>query len=95
MAGLLIFEDRTASKTEKHEITSDNARLLLGTIYLPNGTLKIDSDAPVADKSAYTAIIARAIELQEGPTLYLNSDYEATDVPVPEGLVKDRVMLTR
>ena len=93
MAGLLIFEDRGASKIEKHEITSDNARLLLGTIYLPNGTLKIDAEGPVADKSAYTAIIARAIELDEGPTLYLNSDYESTAVPLPDGLLGGRTRL--
>jgi len=95
MAGILIFEDRDASsKLQKHEITSDNAGMLLGTIYLPNGTLKIDSEAPIADKAAYTAIIARAIELAEGPTLYLNSDYEATDVPIPEGLVNDKAYLS-
>ncbi len=96
LAGLLMFEDPSASKIEKHEITSDNARLLLGTIYLPNGTLKIDSEGPIADKAAYTAIIARRIELKEGPTLYLNSDYEATDVPVPEGLKgSDNVILSK
>ena len=97
MAGLLIFEDRNAKPEEwhKHEITSDNARMLLGTIYLPNGTLKIDSEGAIADQAAYTAIIARKIELAAGPTLYLNSDYKATNVPVPEGLVKDRVYLSK
>lgn len=107
MAGILAFEDPAASEVysdpsnpaaddlKKHEITSDDARLLLGTIYLPNGTLKIDSDGPVADQSAYTAILARKIELKEGPTLYLNSDYEATDVPVPEGLTKNEAYLKR
>ena len=96
LAGILVFEDRDASsKVAKHQITSDNARLLLGTIYLPNGTLRIDSERPVSDKSAYTAIIARQVELDEGPTLYLNSDFDATDVPVPEGLVKDRAYLTK
>ena len=95
MAGLLIYEDRKAARIEKHEITSDNARLLLGTIYLPNGTLRIDSEAPVSDKAAYTAIIARAIELDEGPTLHLNSDYEATDVPIPKGLAGGQVRLIK
>ena len=94
MAGLLMFEDRNASQIEKHQITSDNARLLLGTIYLPNGTLKIDSEGPVADQAAYTAIVARAVELAEGPTLHLNSDYDATDVPVPEGLENAEVYLS-
>lgn len=95
MAGLLIFEDRNASRIEKHQITSDNARMLLGTIYLPNGTLKIDSEALIADKAAYTAIIARSIKLFEGPTLYLNSNYEATDVPVPDGLGGENVHLVK
>lgn len=95
MAGLLFFESRSSSKIEKHEITSNNARMLLGAIYLPNGTLRIDSEGPIADKAAYTAIIARRIELDEGPTLYLNSDYEATDVPFPKGLLGGRVVLTK
>jgi hypothetical protein len=95
MAGLLIFEDRNAARIENHQITSDNARMLLGTIYLPNGTLKIDSEAPIADKAAYTAIIARSIKLFEGPTLHLNSNYQATDVPVPEGLGGEQVHLSK
>lgn len=96
MAGILMFEDRTARKgLQKHQITSDNAGMLLGTIYLPNGTLKIDSQAPIADEAAYTAIIARAIELDEGPTLHLNSDYDVTDVPVPDGLIKDRPYIAK
>lgn len=86
MAGILFFENRNADRIEEHKITSDDARLLLGTIYLPNGTLRVDSEAPIADKSAYTAIIVRSLRLDEGPTLYLNSDYTASDVPVPDGL---------
>lgn len=94
MAGLLIFEDRNASRVLSHKITSDNARMLLGTIYLPNGKLLIDSEAPVADQAAYTAIIARTVKLSEGPTLHLNSNYEASDVPLPPGLDYDRVYLS-
>ena len=48
--------------------------------------LLIDSKKPVADQSAYTAIVANSIELNSGPNLILNSDYEATDVPVPSGI---------
>lgn len=95
MAGLLMFEDRSASNATIHRITSDNARMLLGTIYLVNGTLRIDAEGPVADNAAYTAIIARTIELDEGPTLYLNSDYKATDVPLPAGLLGGTVVLSK
>lgn len=70
----------------EYRIISDNARTLLGTIYLPLGRLIIDSKRPVADQSAYTVIIARMINLYDGPNLILNARYGATDVPVPNGV---------
>jgi Flp pilus assembly protein TadG len=69
-----------------YRIISDNARNLLGTIYLPSGRLVVDAKYPVADRSAYTIIVAKQVELFDGPNLYLNSDYSATDVPVPAGV---------
>ena len=39
MGGLLIFEDRNLPVKLLHKITSDDARMLLGTIYLPVGSL--------------------------------------------------------
>jgi len=87
MAGLLFFEDRSNNPGLNNKITSDNARYLLGTIYLSQGTLMIDSSKTVADQSAYTAIVARSLKLKAGPNLVLNSDYNATDVPVPSGLM--------
>jgi hypothetical protein len=85
MAGILIFDDR-AGKYDKHKIFSNYARNLLGTIYLPNGALYIDAQRPIADQSAYTVIVARTIELYDGPNLVLNSDYGSTTVPVPKGV---------
>ena len=90
MAGLLMFEDRGAAKLRPYAILSDGARVLEGTVYLPQSHLYIDADAPIADKSAYTAIIARRIELYAGPHLVLNSDYDLTDVPVPFGVGNNR-----
>ena len=69
----------------EYRIISDDARTLLGTIYLPVGRLIIDSKKPVADQSAYTVIIARMINLYDGPNLTLNARYGSTDVPVPTG----------
>ncbi len=86
MAGLLIAEDRALASTLSHRIASDNARKLLGTIYLPVGTLTVDSKKPVADLSAYTAIIVQKLELKEGPSLVLNANYTTSNVPVPEGI---------
>jgi len=70
----------------EHKILSDNARMLLGTIYMPQGRLIIDANKPIADKSAYTVLVVRRIDLHSGPNLILNSDYSATDVPVPPGV---------
>jgi len=86
MAGLLVMEDRKLPVKLKHRITSDDARVLLGTIYLPVGGLLVDAKQPVADKSAYTAIVAQTIELSDGPNLVLNADYHMADVPVPAGI---------
>jgi hypothetical protein len=86
MAGLLVFGDPHAIFGRKFHIESDNARKLLGTIYLPKGSIFIDSKKPVADQSAYTVIVARTIELESGPNLVMNANYGATDVPVPLGV---------
>ncbi len=96
MAGLLFFEDRTAVLGRKHVITSPGVREMTGTIYLPKGKLFINPNAKVAEQSAYTAIVSYQLELTEGPELVLNSDYEATKVPVPDGIkASSQVVLTK
>ena len=77
----------SASKPMRtYRIISDNARTMLGTIYLPAGRLVIDSQRPVADLSAYTVVVAQQINLYEGPNLYLNADYNRSSVPIPKGV---------
>jgi Flp pilus assembly protein TadG len=70
----------------QHQIFSDNARNLLGTIYMPKGEIIIDATKPIADKSAYTVLVVHQLHLYSGPNLILNTDYSATDVPVPMGV---------
>src|SRR5581483_4525122 len=74
------------STAREHLILSNNARTLLGTIYMPNGRLIIDADKPIADKSAYTVLVVRQLDLYSGPNLILNSDYGASEIPVPPGV---------
>lgn len=95
MAGLLFFEDRNRAKMSPFAILSDDARVLEGTIYLPRSNLYIDADAPIADKSAYTAIVAQRIDLFKGPNLVLNANYDLTDVPVPEGIARNGKIILR
>ena len=80
-----------------YRIISDNARTMLGTIYLPAGRLVVDAKKAVADQSAYTVIVAQQINLYEGPNLVLNANYGATSVPVPKGVgpVSGRLLLTQ
>lgn len=86
MAGLLMFESRSNPTTAKHEFLSNFAPLVLGTLYLSRGELHIDADNPIAQDSAYTAIVARVMRLYGGPHLILNTNYSQTDVPVPAGI---------
>lgn len=86
LAGILIYEDRSVSPGNKHKILSNNAHTLLGTIYLPQGLLFIDSNSPISQKAAFTIIVARQIEMISGPELFLNANYGSTIVPVPAGV---------
>lgn len=92
MAGLLFFQSRSAKINERFSILSDNARVLEGTLYIPKAHLYIDADEPIADQSAYTVIISNSVSLFAGPHVVLNTDYEATDVPVPAGIAHDRII---
>jgi hypothetical protein len=96
MAGILIYENPLAAKDRDFTIKSENAQRLLGTLYLPNGRLKIDAKGNVADESAYTVIVAKQLEVK-GANLVVNSDYGGTDVPVPDGVGPNSsmVMLSR
>lgn len=97
MAGILIWEDGASPSNNRHLIESQGARNLLGTIYIPDGRLEIISNGNVADRSAYTAIVAQRLTLDAGPNLYLNTDYDRTDVPVPAGVgpVKGDIILSK
>jgi hypothetical protein len=86
MSGILLYEDRGAAAKQQHRISSDDAPLLLGTIYIPNGRLIVDANKPIAFKSAYTIIVAGTLELYSGPNLVMNTNYNASDVPVPLGV---------
>ncbi|MFN3868430.1 MAG: hypothetical protein ACK4MF_05120, partial [Hyphomicrobiaceae bacterium] len=86
LAGLLVFGSRSQPASLTYSILSDDARVLIGTIYIPKGELRIDATSPIADQSAYTAIVADKMRLYGGPHLVLNTNYDQTDVPVPKGI---------
>lgn len=86
MAGLLVFVSRSQKDSLQYKILSDDARVMVGTVYVPKGELIIDASNPIADQSAYTAVVADKMRLYGGPHLVLNTKYSDTDVPVPDGI---------
>lgn len=86
LSGLLLFEDRSAPPLRDHLITSNNARRLIGTIYLPRGRLIVDAERAVAEDSAYTVIVARQINIAKFSSLVMNANYGLSDVPLPKGV---------
>lgn len=86
MAGILFFGDRSSKEGRHFEISSQHAEILIGTIYLPNGTLVVKGKTNFAEDSDWTAIIAQEVEIDNGPVVTLHSDYASSDIPVPAGV---------
>lgn len=85
-AGMLIFGDASAPSAMAHQMLSQDAPMLLGTIYLPESTLQIGANRPVADQSPWTAIVAGRVQIAGAAAVVLNSRFDETPVPLPSGL---------
>ncbi len=83
-AGFVLITDRSYTGTV--EISTNNARKLLGTIYLPNADLTVKGNSKVADQSAWTVIVARDIRTEGNAHLTVNSNYSSSTIPVPSGV---------
>ena len=59
---------------------------LLGVIYIPSARLVVRGTADVARESAWTVIVAKGLRLDGSPSLFINANYGASDVPVPSGV---------
>ena len=81
-----------AVRDDRHDfiITSENVETLLGVVYVPNARLIIDGKAQVAQESHVTVVVAETIELKGNPTLFVNANYRASEVPVPDGVGPSR-----
>jgi Flp pilus assembly protein TadG len=96
-AGFVIVTTR--DNTNDFMVTSSNAEELLGTVYIPSARLHLNgSGIQVALLSAWTVVVANAVETDGSAQLIINSDYGASDVPVPGGVgpnVQGQVVLAR
>jgi Flp pilus assembly protein TadG len=83
-AGFVIATTR--DNTNTFTVSSDSARKLEGAIYIPDATLQVTGTGnKVADQSAWTVVVAKALQLQGSPNLVINANYAASNVPVPAG----------
>jgi len=84
-AGFVIMTTR--QNTGTFSISSTAAHTLLGTIYAPSATLAVSGAGnTVADQSAWTVVVAKAITLSGSPNLVINANYAGSSVPVPSGV---------
>lgn len=83
-AGFVVATTRDNRGT--FEISSDSARELLGTVYIPGAKFVVTGTRPVADQSAWTVIVAKSIQMRGSPSLVINANYAASSVPVPTGV---------
>jgi hypothetical protein len=51
--------------------------------------LLVAGNSRFAELSDWTAIIAREIQVEDGPEIRLNSDYANSEIPVPAGIAGD------
>lgn len=84
-AGMVMVAER--GNTQDFTISSDNVDSLLGVIYVPDAQLIVEGgNNDVARDSAWTVIVAKSLQLKGAPSLIINANYSASDVPVPTGV---------
>lgn len=76
----------TRDNKQDFVIASDHVETLLGVLYIPSARLVVEGSADVARDSAWTVIVARKVRLDGNPSLFINANYSATTVPVPQGV---------
>jgi Flp pilus assembly protein TadG len=83
-AGFVILTTR--DNTNTFTISSNSAHRLEGAVYIPDATLMVTGTGnQVADQSAWTVVVAKAVQLQGSSNLVINANYATSNVPVPAG----------
>jgi hypothetical protein len=83
-AGFIIVSNRTS--TSHVTFKSTKVERLLGTIYLPKTTIYVTSPGNVAQGSQWSVVVAKNVITSNSSNLVINSDYDSSPVPVPDGV---------
>lgn len=68
-------------------ISTNNARKIIGTIYLPNASLTVSGTGnKIADQSPWTVVVARSIRTLGSANLVINANYSSSTVQPPPGV---------
>jgi Flp pilus assembly protein TadG len=95
MAGIAIYQDHTAATGTLTNTLSGNSTVnLTGVLYFGNQNVVV-SGSSENQTAGYTSLIAYTIYYSGYSTLYLNSNYASTTVPVPSQLYPSVVALTQ
>ena len=81
MEGIIFFEDRESPLGRIHQFDSNTNQQYEGTLYFPRGTIDLDSNSSGVGTVDFTAIIADRFLLDSNSTLYLNGNFDASNVP--------------
>lgn len=81
-----IVMGATRDNPQDFIISSDNVESLLGVIYVPAARLIVEGKADVARDSAWTVIVTKMLQMKGSPSLFINANYNSTNVPVPNGV---------
>jgi Flp pilus assembly protein TadG len=86
MAGIAIYQDNSAATGTLTNTLSGNSTInFTGLLYFGNQNVTV-SGSSENQSAGFTAMIAYTLNYSGFSTLYLNSNYSSTTVPVPTGL---------
>ncbi len=95
LAGILLYANPDIGVPTKHEINSDSASVLNGTIYAPESELMINSNGQVGGSNQCSNFIVGTLTVNADSSLYMGQDYETCGVPVPNAMLSYSVKLVR
>lgn len=84
LAGVLLYVDRDIGVVTKHEINSDSASVLNGTVYMPESELMINSNGQVGGSDQCSNYVVGNLTVNSDSSLYMGQDYETCGVPLPD-----------
>jgi len=84
LAGFVMIADR--ANRAPFLIDTAHVERLDGVLYVPSAELRITSRGDVARQSDWTVIVARSLTMTGNPHLFVNANYEDSDIAVPGGV---------